>query len=127
MARHLLERTLSADQAKLAEYYAQGSGLEQALAMGIGCVPSPRADMDPAVADALGIAPSGFLEETQLAHILGGKRADGAPLPGDQREVIPTGLSGDRFGPLGPGASCNGSDALGHCHELVPGVTTCLE
>jgi hypothetical protein len=87
MARHLLEHTLSADQAKLAEYYAQGSGLAEALAMGLGCVPSPRADMDSAIADALGIEQSRFLDETELANILGGKRADGTALPGDQREV----------------------------------------
>ena len=50
MAKHLLEYTLPAEQMKVAEYYAQGQGVDEALAQGMGCVPTPRADMHPAVA-----------------------------------------------------------------------------
>jgi len=87
MAKHLLEHTLPAEQMKVAEYYAQGQGVDEALAQGMGCVPTPRADMHPAVADALGIKPGGMLNEEELANLLGGRRADGAELPGHQRGV----------------------------------------
>ncbi len=87
MAKHLLEHTLPAEQMKLAEYYAQGQGTDDALAQGMGCVPTPRADMHPAVAEALGITPGKMLTEEQLANLLSGRRADGAELPGHQRSV----------------------------------------
>ncbi len=87
MAKHLLEHTLPAEQMKLAEYYAQGQGTDEALDQGMGCVPTPRADMHPAVADALGITPGRLLNEEELANVLGGRRADGAELPGHQRGV----------------------------------------
>jgi phage/plasmid primase-like uncharacterized protein len=87
MAKHLLEHTLPAEQMQIAEYYAQGQGVDEALAQGMGCVPTPRADMHPAVADALGIKPGGMLNEKELANLLGGRRADGAELPGHQRGV----------------------------------------
>jgi len=87
MAKHLLEHTLPAEQMKVAEYYAQGQGVDEALALGMGCVPTPRADMHPDVADALGIRPGEMLNEEELANVLGGRRADGAELPGHQRGV----------------------------------------
>ena len=87
MAKHLLEHTLPAEQMKVAEYYAQGQGVDEALAQGMGCVPTPRADMHPDVADALGIKPGRMLNEAELANLLGGRRADGAELPGHQRGV----------------------------------------
>lgn len=81
MAKHLLEHTLPAEQMKVAEYYAQGQGVDEALAQGMGCVPTPRADMHPGVADALGIKPGRLLNEAALANVLGGRRADGSELP----------------------------------------------
>jgi phage/plasmid primase-like uncharacterized protein len=87
MAKHLLEHTLPAEQMKLAEYYAQGQGTDEALALGMGCVPTPRADMHPDVAAALGITPGKMLTEEELANLLSGRRADGAELPGHQRSV----------------------------------------
>ncbi len=87
MAKHLLEHTLPAEQMKVAEYYAQGQGVDEALAQGMGCVPTPRADMHPDVADALGIKPGQMLNEAELANLLSGRRADGAELPGHQRGV----------------------------------------
>jgi len=87
MAKHLLEHTLPAEQMKLAEYYAQGHGTDEALAQGMGCVPTPRADMHPDVAEALGITPGRMLNEEELANLLSGRRADGAELPGHQRSV----------------------------------------
>ncbi len=87
MAKHLLELTLPAEQMKIAEYYAQGHGTDEALALGMGCVPTPRADMHPDVATALGIKPGRMLNEEELANLLSGRRADGAELPGHQRNV----------------------------------------
>jgi len=87
MAKHLLEHTLPAEQMKIAEYYAQGQGTDEALALGMGCVPTPRADMHPDVAAALGIKPGRLLNEEELANLLSGRRADGAELPGHQRNV----------------------------------------
>ncbi len=87
MAKHLLEHTLPAEQMKVAEYYIQGQGVDEALALGMGCVPTPRGDMHPAVAEALGIKPGQMLNEEELANLLGGRRADGAELPGHQRGV----------------------------------------
>ncbi len=81
MAKHLLEHTLPAEQMKIAEYYAQGQGTDEALAQGMGCVPTPRADMHPDLADALGIKPGRMLNEEELANVLGGRRADGTELP----------------------------------------------
>ena len=88
MAKHLLEHTLPAEQMKVAEYYAQGRGVDEALEQGMGCVPTPRADMHPAVAEALGIKPGTLVTEAGLANILGGRRADGTELPGHQRGVM---------------------------------------
>ncbi len=87
MAKHLLEHTLPAEQMQIAEYYAGGHGTDEALAQGMGCVPTPRADMHPAVAAALGIKPGQMLNEEELANVLGGRRADGGELPGHQRGV----------------------------------------
>ncbi len=87
MAKHLLEHTLPAEQMKIAEYYAQGHGTDEALALGMGCVPTPRADMHPDVAAALGIKPGQMLNEEELANLLSGRQADGAELPGHQRNV----------------------------------------
>ena len=81
MAKHLLEHTLPAEQMKVAEYYAQGQGVDEVLAQGMGCVPTPRADMHPGLADALGIKPGRLLREEELANVLGGRRADGTELP----------------------------------------------
>ena len=88
MAKHLLEHTLPAEQMKVAEYYARGRCVDEALEQGMGCVPTPRADMHPAVAEALGIEPGRLVNEAGLANILGGRRADGTELPGHQRGVM---------------------------------------
>ncbi|MBB5696047.1 MobF family relaxase [Muricoccus pecuniae] len=87
MAAHLLERTVPDEEMRLAEYYAGGSGVEEALVRGMGCVPTVRADIHADLADTLGIAPGAFLDETAVANLLGGRRADGEELPGHQRDV----------------------------------------
>lgn len=87
MAAHLLEQTVPEEEMRRAEYYAGGSGVEQALAEGMGCVPIVRADVHAGLAAALRIAPGAFLTQEAVAHLLGGRRADGAELPGHQRAV----------------------------------------
>lgn len=87
MAAHLLEHTLPEEDMRLAEYYAGGSGVEEALAQGMGCVPTVRADVHPGLAETLGIAPGAFLNEEAVANLLGGRRADGQELAGSQRGV----------------------------------------
>ncbi len=89
MAAYLTSQddALPAEELKLSEYYSQTSGVDDALAAGLGCVPTIRQDINPAVAEALGIDPKTVLTTDQLAHILAGRRADGSELPGDQRSA----------------------------------------
>ena len=97
MAKHLLEHTLPAEQMKVAEYYAQGAGCGRGVGAGHGVAwPTPRADMHPALAEALRIEPGTLVTEAGLANILGGRRADGIELPGHQRGG--DGLQGGRGG-----------------------------
>ncbi|WP_426960335.1 MobF family relaxase [Muricoccus radiodurans] len=87
MAAHLLEQTLPEADMRLAEYYAGGQGTEEALARGMGCVPTVRADVHADLASALAIRPGQFLDEEAVAHLLGGRRADGEEVEGSQRGV----------------------------------------
>ena len=87
MAQYLTEVQLSEETMKAAAYYGRTAGTEEALAAGMGSVPTPRADMAPEVATALGIDPGALLDNDALGHILAGKRADGEPLDGAQRTI----------------------------------------
>lgn len=87
MAEYLTEVQISPDTMRAAEYYGQTKGAEDAIAAGVGCVPMPRADMAVEVADALGIQGRGPVSVEALSNLLAGKRADGAPLAGDQHDV----------------------------------------
>lgn len=87
MAEYLTEQQISPDSMRAAEYYGQSAGADDAIAAGIGCVPTPRADMAPEVAEALGIVGNGPLSKEALAHVLNGQRADGEQLDGDQRAI----------------------------------------
>ena len=84
---HLLEKTLPDDEMQLAEYYAGTTGLDPALADGMGAVPQVRDDLDAGVAAALGVKPGEALSERQLAMLISGRRADGSELDGKQRGV----------------------------------------
>lgn len=85
MAKHLLERTLPEPDMRLAEYYGRSTGVEEALAQDMGAVPTVRADIHPALSEALALRGGALVNEEQLTHILCGMRADGAQLPGEQR------------------------------------------
>ena len=82
MADHLLEQTLPAAQADLAAYYQRG--VVPAEAGHAVTLAEPRRDMDPRVADLLGIDPNRAPEVDAIAQLLAGNRADGAPIPGKQ-------------------------------------------
>ncbi|MDT8261883.1 MobF family relaxase [Roseomonas sp. DSM 102946] len=87
MAAHLLEKTLPEADMRVAEYYAGGTGTDRAVAEQMGCVPTVRADVRPELASALGVSPGEFLDEAAVACLLGGRRADGGELPGQQRDI----------------------------------------
>ena len=76
-AAHLLEKTLAADRMAQAVYYTQGQAPPAEQADAMGSIPLVRADLDPALAAALGLRPNAVLAPEQLAHVLGGRRADG--------------------------------------------------
>ncbi len=87
MAEYLLEKQVADGTMRAAEYYGRTQGAEAAIAAGQGCAPAPRADMAPEVAAALGLDPTRPLTTEHLANLLGGLRADGAPLAGAGRSV----------------------------------------
>jgi phage/plasmid primase-like uncharacterized protein len=95
---HLLEKTLPDDQMKMAEYYARTSGVDEALAAGMGALPTVRADLDPRLSLALGIKAGAVLSEKELGAILSGRRADATPLPGKkQPRRVETKAGQERF------------------------------
>ena len=55
MADYLQEKQLPDETLRAAEYYGQTKGAEAAITAGEGCAPTPRSDMAPEVAAALGI------------------------------------------------------------------------
>ena len=87
MADYLVESQISPETMRAAAYYGQTPGAEEAIAAGIGSVPTPRADMTLEVAEALGLDPRTPLTTEQLANLLAGKRANGSDLDGFRRGV----------------------------------------
>ena len=87
MARHLFEKTLPEEDMRRAAYYGREHNVEEVIAADLGCIATVRSDMRPEVADALGINPGQVLGEYEVANLLGGRKADGSELPGEQREV----------------------------------------
>jgi hypothetical protein len=80
MADHLLEQTLTPEQAALATYYQQGL---EAAAPGV-TVAEPRRDLDPRLAALLGLDPNRAPTRDEIAHLLNGSRVDGTAIPGKQ-------------------------------------------
>ena len=87
MADYLQEKQLPDDTLRAAEYYGQTKGAEAAIKAGEGCAPTPRPDMAPEVAAALGIDQTRPLKTKELASLLAGQRADWAAIEGHQRGV----------------------------------------
>lgn len=80
MADHLLEQTLTPEQAALAQYYQQGM---EAAEPGV-TVAEPRRDLDPRLAALLGLDPNRAPTRDEIAHLLNGSRTDGTVIPGKQ-------------------------------------------
>src|SRR4051794_2454542 len=76
-AAHLLEKTLASDRMAQAVYYTQGQAPPADRADAMGSIPLVRAALDPTLAAALGLQANAVLAPEQLAHVLGGRQADG--------------------------------------------------
>jgi DNA-directed RNA polymerase subunit N (RpoN/RPB10) len=76
-AAHLLEKTIASDRLAQAVYYTQGQEVPADFADAMGSIPLVRPDLDPRIADALGLKPNAILTPEELANVLGGRRADG--------------------------------------------------
>jgi hypothetical protein len=84
MAAHLLEQTLPLAQAKLAAYYQRlptSASDDSAYANTLAEV---RRDLDPRLAELLGISADQIPSKEEIANLLAGNRADGSPIPGKQ-------------------------------------------
>ncbi len=85
MAAHLLEPTLPAETAALAAYYACTPGAANVSPETFAAtVPRVREDLDPRVAQLLGLDPRRPPTEEEISHILAGHRADGSRAPGQR-------------------------------------------
>ena len=85
MAVYLLEQQIPAEAMRAAAYYGQTPGIEDAIAAGYGAAPLLRTDIDPALADALGLKQGQSIGVDELAQLLSGHRADGTALPGQHQ------------------------------------------
>jgi hypothetical protein len=81
MAEYLLEQQIDVAAMRSAAYYGQTAGVEEAIAAGHGAAPMLRLDVDPVLAEALGLKPGQGIDVKTLSHILSGHRADGEALP----------------------------------------------
>ncbi len=88
MAAHLLEQTLPRAQAELAAYYQRSRQPAPAAGGSPGghevTLAEPRRDMDPRLAELLGLDPARVPTAGEIAQLLAGNRADGAAIPGKQ-------------------------------------------
>jgi len=84
MAEYMLEQQIDDAAMRSAAYYGQTPGAEEAIAQGYGTAPQLRADVDPVLADALGLKPGQAIDVEILAHILSGHRPDGGDWPMQQ-------------------------------------------
>lgn len=97
MTAYLLEQQVPVEAQALADYYGQIPGGAEALEAGYGAAPTLRPDLDPALAEALGLKPGQAIDAETLTHLLSGKRADGEVLPGQAQHqgVASYGEEGD--------------------------------
>jgi phage/plasmid primase-like uncharacterized protein len=84
MAEYMLEQQIDDAAIRSAAYYGQTPGAEEAIAQGYGTAPQLRADVDPVLADVLGLKPGQAIDVDALGNILSGRRADGDELPMQQ-------------------------------------------
>ena len=86
MARHYMQVTLPPDLREVAAYYGWARDLKTGPDTGR---PEPRlrADLDPRLAELLGLDPATPLDLETVANLLAGHRADGQPIPGKQNQA----------------------------------------
>lgn len=84
MASYLCESDLSEIASSIAAYYGKALGRAEDATSALA---EPLADMHPEVAKVLGIDTTRAVTEAELANLIRGLRADGAELPGNQRNA----------------------------------------
>ncbi len=99
MAAHLLEPTMPPELAQVAAYYARTPGLganpgPDAFA---ATIPRIREDLDPRLADLLGLAPQAIPDADAIAHLLAGSAP--TALRGGARRAAGDALARGRDGP----------------------------
>jgi hypothetical protein len=87
MAVYLLEQQIPTEAMRAAAYYGQTPGIKEAIAAGYGAAPLLRNDVDPALAEALGLKQGHAIGVDELSQILSGNRADGTALPVQHQRV----------------------------------------
>ena len=98
LAAHVLEATLPNEFARTAAYYAPVPGVSPDSAEGHGAtIPEVRPDIDPILAQALGIDPRRPPTAEELAALLSGHRTDGQPIVG-RRSLRYSGALADEAG-----------------------------
>ena len=98
MAVYLLEQQIPTEAMRAAAYYGQTPGIEEAIAAGYGAAPLLRNDIDPVLADALGLKRGQAIGVDELAQLLSGHRADGTALPGQKQNRDVTTYHADNDG-----------------------------
>ncbi|MCJ2024467.1 MobF family relaxase [Methylobacterium sp. J-067] len=81
LARHYMQVTLPPDLRAVAAYYGWAHDLDTGPDAGRPA-PRLRADLDPRLAQLLGLDPVTLLDLETIANLLAGHRADGRPIPG---------------------------------------------
>jgi hypothetical protein len=96
MAAHLLEVTVSPTHAALAAYYEHSVGPKSADIDGFAqTVARVRPDLNPAFGRLIGLDPERTPTAQEIAHVLAGFRADGAPIPGKQLQKAARSLASE--------------------------------
>lgn len=83
MARHYLQVTLPPDLKEVAAYYGWSRELNAGPDAGHPA-PRLRRNLDPGLAQLLGLDPANPLDLETVANLLAGNRSDGRPIPGKQ-------------------------------------------
>ena len=85
MAQHLLKQTLPLPQAKLAAYYQRtpAPSLDDSVTYA-DTNAQVRPDLNPKLANLLGLSLDRTPSQQEIANLLAGNRADGEPIPGKQ-------------------------------------------
>ena len=84
MAAHLLEQTLPLAQAKLRPTTSADRRRPLMIPAYANTIAEVRPDLDPRLAELLGLSPERIPSQEEIANLLAGNRADGKPIAGKQ-------------------------------------------